>query len=162
VIFILGFHLGVWSLALSFSLSSIFQFFILSGVLFRRLPGVNKKGLTISFLKIISAALMAGGTMFVFLKLLDRSVWDKRLSFLGKLGLVLPARFDPLVIDTRYTLNLVFLTFIVGLVGFLVYLFFSYLFKVKEMVILTRILIKIRKLKLLQPRLPKEKESITL
>ena len=100
--------------------------------------------------------------MFVFLKILDRSVWDKHLSFLGWFGLALPISFDRFVLDTRYTLNLIYLTAIVGFVGLASYLLLSRILRIEEMSILTKILAKIRKAKFVPPRIPKEKEPITI
>lgn len=96
--------------------------------------------------------------MFFLLKILDRSAWDKKLSFLGKFGLALPTTFDRFVLDTRYTLNLLFLTFIVGLAGALTYLFLAWLLKIKEVAVFSRFLRGIRGL----PRPPKPERPITV
>ena len=71
--------------------------------------------------------------MFILLKILDRSVWDKKLSFLGQIGLGLPTTFDKFVLDTRYTLNLILITAFVAFVGAAIYLLISYLLKVEEL-----------------------------
>lgn len=139
-VLVLGLKLPVWSLALAFSLSSIVQMTVLLLILLKRFGPAEKKQLAISSGKICLASLAAGGTMFFLLKILDRSVWDKKLSFLGTLGLALPTTFDRLVLDTRYTLNLIILTFIVGLVGFLTYLGIAWLLRIKEMAVFVRLL----------------------
>lgn len=162
VVFILGIHLPIWSLALAYSLASIFQFLTLCVFLIPRLPNFDRKKLLISSFKIFIASFVSGGLMFVFLKILDRSVWDKHLSFLGWFGLALPISFDRFVLDTRYTLNLIYLTAIVGFVGLASYLLLSRILRIEEMSILTKILAKIRKAKLVPPRIPKEKEPITI
>ncbi len=100
--------------------------------------------------------------MFFLLKLLDRSAWDKKLSFLGKLGLALPTNFERFVIDTRYTLNLLILTLVVGLVGVGVYLGLSSVLRIQEMVVLKRFLSKISGKEIFRPKMPEKKEeSIT-
>lgn len=102
--------------------------------------------------------------MFFLLKVFDQSAWDKRLSFLGKLGLILPTTFENFVLDTRYTVNLVYLTVVVFLTGLLVYLFFVWLFKIEEMIIFSKLFSRIRKIRFFipQPKSPKEKEAVTV
>lgn len=161
VVLIIGLHLPIWSLALSYSLSSLFQFLALCVFLLRRLPIFSRREIMAS-LKIFLASFVSGGTMYVLLKILDQSVWDKRLSFLGDLGLSLPTTLDRFVLDTRYIPNLLFLTFIVGLIGLLVYLGTAWILRIKEMSLLVRVLLKIRRLEFLKPRVPAEKEPITI
>ena len=98
--------------------------------------------------------------MFLLLKILDRSAWDKKLSFLGKLGLVLPTSFDRFVLDTRYTINLIYLTFFVALVGVFAFFIFCWLFKIEEMAVFTKMALRIKKVRL--PRGQKGKEAITV
>lgn len=102
--------------------------------------------------------------MFFLLKILDRSAWDKKLSFLGRFGLVLPTTFDRFVLDTRYTINLIYLTFLVGLIGGIVYLVLALILNVEEIAVFSRLLLRLEKVKLPlpRPRTPKEKEAITV
>jgi len=162
-IFVLGFRWSIWSLALSFSLTSIIQTLILVFFLNKKVAGLAKDRLIFPFLKIAFSALSAGGVMFFLLKIFDRSVWDKKLSFLGRFGLVLPTTFDRFVLDTRYTINLIYLTFLVTLIGGIVYLLLVWILKVEEIAVFSRALLKLGKLKLPlpRPRTPKEKEAIT-
>jgi len=71
--------------------------------------------------------------MFFILKIFDKSVWVRRLSFLGKIDIGRSIPFQKFVLDTRYTINLLVLTVIVVFVGILVYLFLSLLFKSGEL-----------------------------
>lgn len=138
-ILILIFHLSAWGLALSFSISSIAQFLILLFLLNREVGGFERKKFFIPFIKISFASLFSGSLMFFLLKIFDRSAWDKRLSFLGKFGLALPTTFERFVLDTRYTVNLVTLTFLVALVGIGTYLFWAWVLKIEELKKLSRL-----------------------
>jgi hypothetical protein len=100
--------------------------------------GFDLGRLTLPFVKIGLASSVSGSLMYVFLKILDRSAWDQRLSFLG--GLTLPTHFEVFVIDTRYTINLAFLTAFVGLIGATVYLLMSWLLKIEEAKIFLKLL----------------------
>lgn len=161
-ILILGFRLSIWSLALAFSCASIFQGGILFLILTRKLTGLEVRKISIPFLKIVFSSLVSGEVMFFFLKVLDRSVWSKKLSFLGRLSLVLPTSFDKFILDTRYTPNLIYLTVIVGTIGLGIYLLLSWILGLKEIFFLMRIITKVRRFEFLKPRIPKEKESITI
>lgn len=147
VIFIQVFHLPIWSLALAFSLATILQTVILFRVICLRLGGIKADQLLIPLLKITFASLLSGGLIFFLLKVLDRSVWDKKLSFLRYLGLVMPTNFDRFVIDTRYTVNVLFLTLLVGLIGTVVYLLTVWYLGVKEVALFARFLAKLKNLK---------------
>jgi len=132
------FHLPVWYLALSYSLATFVQAGLLLIFLHRRVGGFDLERLILPFVKISLASLTSGSFMYVFLKILDRSAWDQRLSFLG--GLTLPAHFEIFVIDTRYTVNLILLTTIVGVIGAAVYFLMSWLLKIEEAKIFVKLL----------------------
>lgn len=134
-LFVKGLGLGTWSLALAFSIASIFQSIVLFILLDRRV-GVATQDLTLSFFKVLLASGASGAVMFFLLKVLDRSAWDKKLSFLGQLGLGLPTTFDRFVLDTRYVVNLFFLTALVATVGALVYLAVAAFVKLHEVDVL--------------------------
>jgi len=148
-IFILVFKMPIWTLALAFSLASLIQVVVLFTFLRRRLPGLEKLKVILPFLKIAFSSLVSGGLMFFLLKVLDRSAWDKRLSFLKWIGLKLPTTFDHFVLDTRYTLNLILLTFFVGFMGIAAFLFLSWILKVEEVALLKRLIIKLKRPKIL-------------
>jgi len=149
VLFIVVFKMPIWSLALAFSLASFIQAIVLFVLLIRLFPQINWQRIAKTFLKIITAAFASGALMFFLLKILDRSAWDKRLSFLRWVGLKLPTTFEYFVLDTRYTLNLILLTVFVALVGFLAYLFLSWLLRVEEVTILKKLVAKLKKPKVL-------------
>ncbi|PIU28623.1 hypothetical protein COT08_00830, partial [Candidatus Woesebacteria bacterium CG07_land_8_20_14_0_80_44_9] len=79
--------------------------------------------LLVPFVKSGVASVGAGAVMFFTLKFFDRSVWRG----------IRPASFEKFVLDTRYTINLLILTAFVVLVGGLVYLVLSLLFKSNEL-----------------------------
>jgi putative peptidoglycan lipid II flippase len=153
LMFILVFRWPIWGLALAFSLSSIIQLGALVFFLNRRLKGLDRRRLILPFAKISFSSLFSGGVMFFLLKILDRAAWDKKLSFLGRLGLVLPTTFDRFVLDTRYTFNLILLTALVALIGGSFYLVLVFLLRVEELSVLARLL---RRLKKAKPPLPPE------
>lgn len=115
-------RLGVWSVALSFSITSILTFLILSVLLFTKMGGVDFEDLIQPFVKISYAAVFMGIGLYLPLKLLDQFVFD-----------------------TSRTIPLLMLTAVASLVGSATYLFFTWLFKVEEIDLLFRLL---RKLKL--------------
>lgn len=128
---------GVWGIALAFSFAAIFQTVVLVILLNRKVNVVSGIFYRM-FAKTLAAGAVSGLVMFFLLKVLDQAVWDKKLSFLGSLGLALPIGFQNFVLDTRYTMNLVFLTLLVATIGLFVYLLVAALLKVREVEILAR------------------------
>lgn len=161
-IFILIFKLPVWSLALAFSLASIVQFGLLLWRLRRHLPEFDFKGISLPFLKVTLASGGAGGVMFFLLKLFDRSVWTKQLSWLGHFNLSLPVVMQRFVLDTRYIGNLLLLTLLVGLIGLGVFLLLGRLLKIKEMAAFVRLLSRFKRPKKIMAELPEKQEAIVL
>lgn len=147
-IFILVFKLQIWTLALAFSLASLAQVILLFILLLQRLPELEKRKIIFPFLKAVFSSFTAASLMFFFLKILDRSAWDKSLSFLGWIGLKLPVSFDRFVLDTRYTFNLFLLTILVGLIGLASYLFLSWLLKVEEIAMFKKLIVRIKRVKI--------------
>ena len=84
-------------------------------------------------LKSIFSATISGAVMYFVLKFFDRSVWVKRLSFLSNVDVVRNIHFEKFVLDTRYTVNLAILTFLVSTIGIGVYLIISLILKSKEL-----------------------------
>lgn len=136
--FILGLKLPIWGLSLAYAISGIIQLVILMGLFSRRVGGFAGYGIGSAFAKIGFSAGASGLTMFILLKIFDRSAWDKKLSFLGQLGLGLPTTFDRFVLDTRYTLNLIWLTLLVAAIGLAVYLLLAHLLRVDELRIIAK------------------------
>ncbi len=126
-----GFSLPVYGLALAFSFGSAYQ----ASLLFYLL---NKKFAKSSFVKLVTpifkstiSALGSGAVMYLLLKIFDRSVWVKRLSFPGKIE-TNTVPFEKFVLDTRYTVNLLILTIVVSAIGCFIYLGLAILLKQKE------------------------------
>lgn len=136
--FLFVLNLPVWGLPLSSSISGIVQIIVLMILLSKKIGGFGQQQLARAFFKIITAASVAGAIMFILLKLLDRTVDDKSLWYLGILGLRLPTNFDNFLLDTHYTVNVIVLTFSVGTIGLLLYLLFCYILRVEELRIVAR------------------------
>lgn len=124
--------LNVWGLALAFTIGSGLQAIMLFYLLNKRIINESLTLLMGPVVKAAIASLGSGLTMFFFLKIFDRSVWVKRLSFLGKIEATKGLPFEKFVLDTRYTVNLLTLTIMVGFIGAIVYLVLSILLKSDE------------------------------
>ncbi len=133
LIFVLKFHMPISFVAFSFSLGIIFQLIFLYIYLFRKLK-IKISVLDFKSLwKPIVASFVSGSFMFFMIKFFDRSVWVKRLSFIGGSQTLQNLPFQTFVLDTRYTFNLIILSFFVVLVGISIYLLLSYIFRTKEL-----------------------------
>jgi len=126
------FNLPVWVLAFSFSIGMFLETIILVFLLHKKIANVYTKSSLKHVLKTLTATVFSGLTMFFFLKFFDRSVWVKRLSFLGQIEATKVIPFEKFVLDTRYTANLIILTALVSLVGMGVYLSINIIFGSKE------------------------------
>ncbi len=143
LIFIFILELPVWALSLSFSLGSILNTLVLLLCINNRLKNFDWKNfITFSF-KTVLAAVASGGVMYILLKVLDRSAWDKNLGFLG--FFTLPERFESYVLDTRYTKNLILLSTLVGIVGLGVYILIAWLLKIDMLKEIPAIFAKLKK-----------------
>lgn len=142
--FVLVLHGPIWTLAFSYSFSVLTQTLFLLLLLVKKHGGLQINQVAKSFVKVFAASFFSGGLMYFGLKILDRSVWDKRLSFLGRWGLILPTTFDRLLLDTRYTVNLLFLTILVAFIGVISFLLVAWLLRVKELALFSRIFTKLR------------------
>lgn len=155
-----GLGLPVWGLAAAFSLGSAFQAVVLFLLIQRRLGEKSLLNLTIPIVKSAVAALGSGAVMFLLLKIFDRSVWVKRLSLLGKIELTRNIAFEKFVLDTRYTVNLLFLTIAVSLIGAGIYLGLSILLRSKEVWTFFNLLKRILIWRKVAPIPEKEQEPI--
>jgi hypothetical protein len=99
--------------------------------------------------------------MFFILKVFDKSVWVKRLSFLNGLDVARTFPFERFMLDTRYTGNVIILTGMTFLVGALVYTFLSLLFRIDEASYFLSVAKKILVKRMLPPLPPKEEEPIS-
>lgn len=107
-IFILGYHLPIYYLALSFSVSSIFGMVALVYLIDKKIP-LPKFIIVWSVAKISIASFVMGVALYIPIKLLDQ-----------------------LVFDTTRTINLIILTSIASAIGFAAYIFFTWLLDIRE------------------------------
>jgi len=98
--------------------------------------------------------------MYLLLKVFDRSVWIKKLSFLGKIEIAKEIAFERFVLDTRYTVNLLALALFVMAVGVIVYLGVSIILKSKEVWYFFNLVVRIFVKRRLTPIPAKESEPI--
>lgn len=108
-LFIVMYHMGVQSLAIAFTISSIIQLIILFLLLEKKIGRFDKLPLFISWSKIFISSLFTAFALYIPIKLLDQ-----------------------LVFDTTRTVNLIILTGISSLAGLSLYLFLTWFFDVKE------------------------------
>lgn len=127
-----GFHLDVWALAASFAFSTFVEAVILLVLINRRIGGIINWKFIFHILKIIAATVVSGSSMYFILKIFDKSVWIKRLSFLSNLDATHVFPFEKFVLDTRYTGNLIVLTLFTFLVGAVIYIVLSLLLRIEE------------------------------
>jgi len=132
-ILIKAFKFPVWGLAAAFSLSSFIQSLILFILMAKHVYQNFSFKVLLPFIKSILASFVSGMTMFFILKFFDRSVWIKRLSFLGKIDLDRSIPFEKFVLNTQYGFNLLMLTLMTVVVGVIIYIIFSLLFKSGEL-----------------------------
>ncbi len=129
-LFVLVWHLPIWSIALANTLAVFVQVASLYILLSKKIGDGKFMSLAPTF-KATLFSITAGFAMFFTLKFFDRSVWVKKLSFLSGVSLEVP--FERFVLDTRYTFNLVILTIVVALLGGIIYLALSWIFKSQEL-----------------------------
>jgi len=156
-----GFHFGVWALAASFAASTLVEAIILMILIDKRVGEIVNSGFLIHILKILTATLISGGAMFFMLKVFDKSVWVKRLSFLSGVEVTKIFPFERFMLDTRYTGNVIILTGVTFLVGAIIYTLLSLLFKIDEAGYFLSVAKKVVVKRMLPPLPPKEQEPIT-
>lgn len=127
-----GFHLGVWSLAASFAFSTFVESIILIILIDKKIGNIANLRFLWHTIKILIASLISGSAMFFMLKIFDKAVWVKRLSFLSGVDATSTFPFERFVLDTRYTGNVIILTGITFLLGLTIYVLISLLFRVDE------------------------------
>jgi len=111
--------LPVWALAGAFAGSMILNVCILVVLLSNKLKGLDFKLLSIESFKMIAVTLISSLAAYYFMKLLD--------------GLVL---------DTSYAINVFLLLVTTGIVYCFLYLFLAWIFDVKEIYLMSKILLK--------------------
>ncbi len=156
-----GFHFEVWALAASFALSTLVESVILMILINKKVGELINSKFIVHILKIFAATAISGGVMFFMLKIFDRSVWVKRLSFLNGIDVTRTFPFERFMLDTRYTGNVIILTAMTFLVGAVIYTFLSLLFRIDEARYFLSVGKKIVVKRMLPPLPPKEEEPIT-
>lgn len=121
LLMILVFKLPVWSLAISFSLSINLNVFLLYVFLNKKINGLNHRTLFYETLKIALTSFFSAFINYFLLKLLDG-----------------------LIFDTTRTFNLFLLIGIISISYFLLYFFLCWLLNIKEIFIITKLLIKVK------------------
>lgn len=156
--FFLVYYLGLptWGLAASYAAGQIFQAVALYVLVSKQLNGGKIFHLTPVF-KSIAAAVVSAFSMYYVLKLFDRSVWVKQISFLGS-DVVKSINFEAFVLDTRYTSNLIILTSITAALGIIIYLIMAYLLRIKELYAIIALFKRLPKAKSLK----QEEETISV
>jgi len=155
----LGF--GVWGLAAAFSVGSFFQATSLFYMINKRINGESFFRVINPLLKSAFAAVTSGLMMYLLLKIFDRSVWVKRLSFLGKIEATRYLPFEKFVLDTRYTTNLIVLMILVTTVGAVVYISVSIILRSEQVWIFFNLLKRIFVRRKVAPIPAKEPEPVT-
>ncbi len=120
-LFVMVLGYDVWGLAAAFSIGTFVQSITLFYLINKRLDSF-KPSLFLPFVRSLVATLTSGIFMYFMLKFFDKSVWVKRLSFLGRLDVPQVFPFEKFVLDTRYTPNLLILTVFVLLTGMVLYI----------------------------------------
>lgn len=129
---VLGFNYPIWALAASFSFSVFVETIVLTVLMIKRVGNIFHSDFWLRMSKIIFATLGSGFIMYFILKVFDKSVWVKKLSFISGIEATKYIPFNVFVLDTRYGFNLLVLTIITSIIGVSVYFSISYLLKVKE------------------------------
>ena len=102
-------HLGIGSIAIAYSISSVLQFVILFVLLHVKTKGFHKLKLFFTVGKLFIATFFTGFALYIPIKLLDQ-----------------------LVFDTTHTINLILLTGISSIIGLSLYVLLTWLFQIKE------------------------------
>ncbi len=121
VIFIIFLKLPVWSLAISFSISMMINVLMLILILSQKIQGLDFKFLVFELVKVCAATGISSVVVYYLMKLMDG-----------------------LVFDTSFTINVFLLLMTSAIVYFFLYLFLSWVIDVKEIYLVTRLIIKAR------------------
>ena len=135
IIFVTSLKLGVWSIALAYTITSLIDMCVLIWLLNKKVGGFDKRKLFIPFTKISWATASMGIMLYIPMKLLDRFVFD-----------------------TTRTINLLALTLVAGFIGMGTYILLTSLFKVEEVQLFYKLL---RKLKISKSEIETEAIDLT-
>jgi putative peptidoglycan lipid II flippase len=132
-VLVLVFGIPIWALAISFTFSVFVETILLLYLLNKRISGFITTNMIFRIGKMIVASIASSFVMYFVLKLFDRSVWVKQLSFLGQVDISNNINFELFVLDTRYTVNLLVLTLFVMAVGGLTYLIILFVLRSRDL-----------------------------
>lgn len=132
IVLVRVFNLPVWALAASFTFSIFVEVIILMILLNKKIGGIIDKSFFGHIIKIVVATVTSGVSMYLLIRVFDRSVWVKSLSFLSGIDVTNNFPFQRFVLDTRYTANLLILTIMTFVIGLTVYVLASLLLKIPE------------------------------
>ena len=127
----------------------------------KKIGGIITPNILLRTLKIFFSSVFSGVVMYIFLKFFDRSVWVKRLSFLSRIDATKNIPFEKFVLDTRYTVNLLILTAVVGAVGATAYFLVSAVFKSEDLGVFINLLRRTFIKRQITPIPQKELETIS-
>ncbi|TSC87561.1 MAG: Uncharacterized protein G01um10147_539 [Microgenomates group bacterium Gr01-1014_7] len=128
--FILGLHLAVWSIGLSFSISAILSGILLFWTLHFKVGKFNLKAVLIPLAKMLMATAIMGVALYVPIKLLDQVIFD-----------------------TTRTVNLLILTGISSIFALSVYILLVWFLRVRELQTYSDLITRIAKF---QPKIKSE------
>lgn len=156
-----GLGLPVWGLAAAFSFSTLVEALILMLLINKKIGKVLTKDFFMHLAKIMTATVISGMSMYFLIRVFDKSVWVKRLSFLSGLDVTSTFPFQNFVLDTRYTANLLILTVLTFAIGILIYIGISLLLRIQETKYFLGLVRKLLTKKVV-PSIPqKEQEPVT-
>jgi putative peptidoglycan lipid II flippase len=128
VLFVSVFKLGVWSIALAYSITSIMDLVVLLYLLSKAVGGFDWLSIIKPFTKIAYATLFMGLMLYVPMKLLDNFIFD-----------------------TSRTINLLLLCVVTGVVGAGAYLWLTQAMHVSEIELFYKVMVKLNLRKLPKP-----------
>lgn len=132
IVLVKVFNLPVWALAASFSFSVFVEAIILTILLDKKIGGIINKSFFGHITRIVIATVTSGASMYLLIRIFDRSVWVKSLSFLSGIDVTNNFPFQRFVLDTRYTANLLILTIMTFVIGLTVYVLVSLFLQIPE------------------------------
>ena len=115
------FHLPVWSLALSFTVSIIINSSLLFIIISSRLKGLGLRTIFVEIGKMFFSGFISAFLSYFSMKFLDG-----------------------LIFDTSRTINVFFLLSVITFIHFILYLFLSWLFNIREIYLLTSLILKLK------------------
>ncbi|MFH0979796.1 MAG: murein biosynthesis integral membrane protein MurJ [Candidatus Roizmanbacteria bacterium] len=121
LLFVFYFHLPIWALAISFSISMTINSTFLFIILWKRISGFNFGFIVRELFKILFSAFTSSVCSYFLMKLLDG-----------------------LIFDTSFTINVFLLLGCTFSTFILLYLFISWIVDVKEIYLISRLLLKAR------------------